>query len=180
MLELTAPTIKETICDPACGTCGFLVNAGEYIRDNYPEVLSNKKERDHFNRSMFNGYDFDNTMLRIGNMNMLLHGVDNPNINYRDSLRQDFTLEEEKYSLILANPPFKGSLDIDSTSKDLLKILNPHSAEISAPLTWQSKLSPHSLHNSSKIPLTNVGFLVYCTPKFSKIGGNTGVKYRNL
>ncbi|MDC3074132.1 type I restriction-modification system subunit M [Candidatus Pelagibacter sp.] len=130
MLELTAPTIKDTICDPACGTCGFLVNASEYIRTNYTEILSNKKDRDHFNSSMFNGYDFDNTMLRIGNMNMLLHGIENPNVNYRDSLSQDFSTEEEKFSLILANPPFKGSLDSDSVSKDLLSVVRTKSTEL--------------------------------------------------
>ena len=130
MLELTAPTIKDTICDPACGTCGFLVNASEYIRNKYPEILSNKKERDHFNSSMFNGYDFDNTMLRIGNMNMLLHGVENPNINYRDALSQDFSIEEEMYSLILANPPFAGSIDIENVSKDLLSIVKTKNTEL--------------------------------------------------
>jgi type I restriction enzyme M protein len=130
MVELTAPTSKDTICDPASGTCGFLVNASEYLRDTYPEILSNKKDRVHFHNTMFSGYDFDNTMLRIGSMNMLLHGVENPDINYRDSLSQDFALEEEKYSLILANPPFKGSIDIDSTAKDLLSIVNTKSTEL--------------------------------------------------
>jgi type I restriction enzyme M protein len=130
MVELTAPTSKDTICDPASGTCGFLVNASEYMRDTYPEILSNKKDRDHFHNTMFSGYDFDNTMLRIGSMNMLLHGVDNPEINYRDSLSQDFALEEEKYSLILANPPFKGSLDVDGTAKNLLAIVNTKKTEL--------------------------------------------------
>jgi len=130
MVELTAPTSKDTICDPASGTCGFLVNASEYMRDTYPEMLSNKKDRDHFHNTMFSGYDFDNTMLRIGSMNMLLHGVENPDINYRDSLSQDFALEEEKYSLILANPPFKGSIDIDSTAKNLLAVVNTKSTEL--------------------------------------------------
>ena len=130
MVELTAPTSKDTICDPASGTCGFLVNASEYMRDTYPEMISNKKDRDHFHNTMFSGYDFDNTMLRIGSMNMLLHGVENPNINYRDSLSQDFALEEEKYSLILANPPFAGSIDIDSAAKDLLAVVNTKSTEL--------------------------------------------------
>jgi type I restriction enzyme M protein len=130
MVELTAPTSKDTICDPASGTCGFLVNASEYMRDTYPEMLSNKKDRDHFHNTMFSGYDFDNTMLRIGSMNMLLHGVENPDINYRDSLSQDFALEEEKYSLILANPPFAGSIDIDSAAKDLLAVVNTKNTEL--------------------------------------------------
>jgi type I restriction enzyme M protein len=130
MVELTAPTSKDTICDPASGTCGFLVNASEYMRDTYPEMLSNKKDRNHFHNTMFSGYDFDNTMLRIGSMNMLLHGVENPDINYRDSLSQDFALEEEKYSLILANPPFAGSIDIDSAAKDLLAVVNTKNTEL--------------------------------------------------
>lgn len=130
MVELTTPTSKDTICDPASGTCGFLVNASEYLRDTYPNILSTKKDRDHFHNTMFTGYDFDNTMLRIGSMNMLLHGVENPNISYRDSLSQDFAIEEEKYSLILANPPFKGSLDNDSISKDLAAIINTKSTEL--------------------------------------------------
>ena len=130
MIELTLPTTKDIICDPACGTCGFLVSASEFIRNKYPEILSNKKGRDHFNKTMFNGYDFDNTMLRIANMNMLLHGVENPEISYRDSLSQDSAIEEEKYSLILANPPFKGSLDLDSVSKELLGVVNTKSTEL--------------------------------------------------
>jgi type I restriction enzyme M protein len=130
MVELTAPTSKDTICDPASGTCGFLVNASEYLRDTYPEMLSNKKDRDHFHNTMFSGYDFDNTMLRIGSMNMLLHGVENPDINYRDSLSQDFALEEEKYSLILANPPFAGSLDINSIAKNLLAVVKTKNTEL--------------------------------------------------
>ena len=130
IVELTSPTIKDIICDPASGTCGFLVNASEYIRETYPEILSNKKDRNHFNNSMFNGYDFDNTMLRIGSMNMLLHGVEKPVITYRDSLSQDFALEEEKYSLILANPPFAGSINLDNAAKNLLSIVKTKNTEL--------------------------------------------------
>ena len=130
MVELTAPTVKDTICDPASGTCGFLVNASEYLRDKFPEILIDTKNRKHFHNTMFHGYDFDNTMLRIGSMNMLLHGVENPDISYRDSLTQDFALEEEKYSLILANPPFKGSINIDNTAKDLLAIVKTKNTEL--------------------------------------------------
>jgi len=130
MVELTKPTPKDTICDPASGTCGFLVSAGEYLRENYPEMLVDEASRKHFNNTMFHGYDFDNTMLRIGSMNMLLHGVENPEITYRDSLSQDYAVEEEKYSLILANPPFAGSLDFDSTAKDLLAIVKTKKTEL--------------------------------------------------
>jgi type I restriction enzyme M protein len=111
MVEMTEPNSKDVICDPACGTCGFLVAAGEYLRDKHPEILRDPKTRDHFHHSMFHGYDFDNTMLRISSMNMLLHGVENPDITYRDSLAQDHSGEDEKYTLVLANPPFAGNLD---------------------------------------------------------------------
>ena len=130
IVELTAPIVKDTICDPASGTCGFLVNASEYLREKYPEILTDNKNRKHFHNTMFHGYDFDNTMLRIGSMNMLLHGVENPDISYRDSLGQNFALEEEKYSLILANPPFAGSINIDNAAKDLLAIVKTKNTEL--------------------------------------------------
>jgi type I restriction enzyme M protein len=79
---------------------------------------------------MFHGYDFDNTMLRIGSMNMALHGVENPDIRYKDSLAQDHAGDEEKYSLILANPPFAGSLDYENTAKDLLALVKTKKTEL--------------------------------------------------
>lgn len=130
MVELTAPTAKDVICDPASGTCGFLVAAGEYLREKHPEILREPQARAHFHHGMFHGYDFDNTMLRIGSMNMALHGVDNPNIRYQDSLAQDHAGDEEKYSLILANPPFAGSLDYEGTAKDLLAIVKTKKTEL--------------------------------------------------
>ena len=130
MVELTAPTAKDVICDPASGTCGFLVAAGEYLRDKHPEILRDAVARDHFHHGMFHGYDFDNTMLRIGSMNMALHGVDNPDIRYQDSLAEDHAGDEEKYSLILANPPFAGSLDYENTAKDLLAIVKTKKTEL--------------------------------------------------
>ena len=130
MVELTAPTAKDVICDPASGTCGFLVAAGEYLREKHPEMLRDAVAREHFHHGMFHGYDFDNTMLRIGSMNMALHGVDNPDIRYKDSLAQDHAGDEEKYSLILANPPFAGSLDFENTAKDLLAIVKTKKTEL--------------------------------------------------
>ncbi len=130
MVELTAPTAKDIICDPASGTCGFLVAAGEYLRRVYPQILRDEAARQHFHHEMFHGYDFDNTMLRIGSMNMMLHGVDNPNIRYQDSLAQDHAGDEEKYSLILANPPFAGSLDYEGTAKDLLAMVKTKKTEL--------------------------------------------------
>ena len=130
MVEMVEPTAKDTICDPASGTCGFLVVAGEYLRDNKPELFADANAREHFHNGMFNGYDFDTTMLRIGSMNMLLHGVENADIQYRDSLSQDYAVEDEKYSLILANPPFAGSLNKDDVAKDLLKVVDTKSTEL--------------------------------------------------
>lgn len=130
LVELTAPQPKDTICDPASGTCGFLVAASEYIRKHHSAMLVDAASAKHFNSTMFHGYDFDNTMLRIGSMNMLLHGIESPEITYRDSLSQDYAVEEEKYSLILANPPFAGSLDYDTTAKDLLNVVKTKKTEL--------------------------------------------------
>jgi type I restriction enzyme M protein len=130
MVELTAPQPSDVICDPACGTAGFLVVAGEYLRERHSALLHDAALRDHFHHGMFHGFDFDNTMLRIGSMNMLLHGVDNPDIRYRDSLAQDHAGEEEKYTLVLANPPFAGSLDYENTAKDLLQIVKTKKTEL--------------------------------------------------
>ncbi|TDV61812.1 type I restriction enzyme M protein [Pseudomonas sp. LP_7_YM] len=130
MVELTAPKPNDVICDPASGTCGFLVAAGEYLREQNPGLLLDATQRQHFHHGMFHGFDFDNTMLRIGSMNMLLHGVENPDIRYRDSLAEDTAGEAEHYSLILANPPFAGSLDYESTAKDLQRIVKTKKTEL--------------------------------------------------
>jgi Type I restriction-modification system methyltransferase subunit len=130
MIELTAPQPNDVICDPACGTGGFLVAAGEYLRERHPNLLHDAKQRKHFHHGMFHGYDFDNTMLRIGSMNMLLHGVENPDITYRDSLAQEHSGEDEKYTLVLANPPFAGSLDYGTTAKDLQQIVKTKKTEL--------------------------------------------------
>ena len=130
MVELTKPTPDDVICDPAAGTCGFLVAAGEYLRQTYPALFRDEKARQHFHNAMFHGFDFDPTMLRIGAMNMTLHGVDNPDISYRDSLAQDHTKDAGRYSLILANPPFAGSLDYEVTAKDLQQIVKTKKTEL--------------------------------------------------
>lgn len=130
MVHLMAPTPTDTICDPAAGTCGFLVAAGEYLRDTHPQMMRNAESRAHFHNGMFHGFDFDSTMLRIGAMNMTLHGVDNPDITYRDSLAEEHNADAGAYSLILANPPFAGSLDYDTTAKDLLKTVKTKKTEL--------------------------------------------------
>ena len=130
MVEMVAPQPDDTICDPASGTCGFLVATGEYIRDNHPSALIDDVKAKHFHNGMFSGYDFDNTMLRIGSMNMQLHGVQNPDVSYRDSLAEDHSGDAEGYSLLLANPPFAGSLDYEGTAKDLLQVVKTKKTEL--------------------------------------------------
>ncbi len=130
MVELMQPKADDVICDPACGTSGFLVAAGDYLRENHKnEIFFDKVKKDHYMNHMFFGYDMDRTMLRIGAMNMMTHGVDNPFIEYRDSL-SDQNQDNGKYSLILANPPFKGSLDYDTVSADLLKVCKTKKTEL--------------------------------------------------
>lgn len=130
MVALTAPVPQDTICDPASGTCGFLVAAGEYLRRTYPDMLRVPAQNAHFHSGMFHGYDFDNTMLRIGSMNMVLHGVEHPAIVYRDSLAETHADDAGAYSLILANPPFAGSLDYENTAKDLLQTVKTKKTEL--------------------------------------------------
>ena len=130
IVELAAPRPTDIVCDPACGTAGFLIMAGEYLRERHPTLLHDAKLRDHFHHGLFHGFDFDNTMLRIGSMNMLLHGVESPNIRYRDSLAEEHGGEEEKYTLVLANPPFAGNLDYENTAKDLLQLVKTKKTEL--------------------------------------------------
>ncbi len=130
MVALMQPKPDDIICDPACGTSGFLVAAGEYLKENHKEeIFFNKQKKDHYMNGLFHGYDMDRTMLRIGAMNMMTHGVENPFIEYRDSL-SDQNPDRNKYSLILANPPFKGSLDNDIVSVDLLKMCKTKKTEL--------------------------------------------------
>ncbi|MBX4865367.1 SAM-dependent DNA methyltransferase [Rhizobium bangladeshense] len=130
MVELMKPTPQDVICDPASGTCGFLVAAGEYLRENHKGLFRDAALNRHFHGSMFHGYDFDQTMLRIGSMNMQLHGVEGADIRYRDSLSSSHGDDADKYSLILANPPFAGSLDYETTANDLLAIVKTKKTEL--------------------------------------------------
>ncbi|GAB3533639.1 class I SAM-dependent DNA methyltransferase [Arthrobacter tecti] len=128
MVDMTDPQPEEAICDPASGTCGFLVSAAEHLWKT--DLLTNEKQLAFYHHKQFHGYDFDNTMLRIGSMNMLLHGVENPVITYRDSLADLHSAEDEKYHLILANPPFAGSLDYENVAKDLLSLVKTKKTEL--------------------------------------------------
>ncbi len=133
MVDMCKPKPIDLVCDPACGTGGFLVSTGEYLREQHNDLFSNKDQMEHFNHHLFNGFDFDSTMLRTASMNMMLHGVENPNIEARDSLSENHAEVEEAYTLILANPPFKGSLDYTNTAKDLLQIVKTKKTELLFP-----------------------------------------------
>jgi type I restriction enzyme M protein len=130
MVAMMAPTPRDVIVDPACGTAGFLVAAGEHLRAHHPEVLRDEELRRHFHAELFHGFDFDGTMLRIGSMNMLLHGVENPDIRYRDSLAQEHGADAGRYTLVLANPPFAGALDAETVAKDLVAIVKTRKTEL--------------------------------------------------
>jgi type I restriction enzyme M protein len=130
MVEMTAPKPNDIVCDPACGTAGFLVTTSEYLHDRHREIFADPKLTEHFYNKLFNGFDFDKTMLRIGSMNMMLHGVENPNIRYKDSLAEEHTGDEEIYTLILANPPFTGGLDYEIIAKDLLQVVKTKKTEL--------------------------------------------------
>ena len=129
MVELMQPTLKDTICDPAMGSAGFIVESAKYIQEHYKQELLKKENADHYKKEMLHGFDTDFTMLRIGAMNLMLHGVDNPDIQYRDSLSTDNT-DANRYTLCLANPPFTGSLDYEAVSKSLLAITKTKKTEL--------------------------------------------------
>jgi len=130
MVEIMQPTQEDTICDPACGTTGFLVAAGEYVHEHHPEWFHEKQFTDHFNSNMFTGIEFDPTMLRIGAMNLQLHGIDKPQLIGRDALSEANAESRDAFSLILANPPFKGALDHDSVESSLLKTVKTKKTEL--------------------------------------------------
>ncbi len=129
MVELVKPTPNDVICDPACGTGGFLLEASEYLRKNHSDLFDSDSKKHYFNNDMFYGFDTDDTMLSISAMNMIMHGIDNPNIEYKDSASGENT-DTDKYSLILANPPFKGSIDESTIAPSLSKICNTKKTEL--------------------------------------------------
>lgn len=129
MVELMKPNLNDVICDPAMGSAGFIVESAKYVSENYENELLKKENQEKYTNSMFYGFDTDQTMLRIGAMNMMLHGVENPNIEQRDSLSED-NADKEKYSMILANPPFAGSLEFADVSKDILALTRTKKTEI--------------------------------------------------
>lgn len=129
MVEMINPTLKDTIIDPACGTAGFLASTIEYLRDNNKKEIMKIENIEHFNKKMFYGNDTDATMLGISAMNLMLHGLDKPNLTRVDSMSEDY-LEESKYSVVLANPPFKGSLDSEQVAKSLTDVAKTKKTEL--------------------------------------------------
>jgi type I restriction enzyme M protein len=130
MVNMAKPGTEDTICDPAAGTAGFLVAADEYLRSSHPEAFHQKTFREFHNSDMFTGIEFDATMRRIGAMNMLLHGIEQPKLIAEDALSEDNGDIEDQFSLILANPPFKGSLDYDIVDNKILNIVKSKSTEL--------------------------------------------------
>ncbi|MCC9071269.1 type I restriction-modification system subunit M [Flavobacterium sp. F-65] len=130
MVDMVQPTKEDTICDPSAGTAGFLITAGEYLHQNHPDWFHEKGFRDHYNSKMFTGVEFDNTMLRIGAMNLQLHGIENPNLIGKDALSESNADVRDQFSLILANPPFKGSLDYDGVESSILKVVKSKKTEL--------------------------------------------------
>ena len=129
IVDLMRPSIFDTICDPAMGSAGFITNAAQYITDNYSIELMKAENKKHYTTTMFAGFDTDPTMLRIGAMNMMLHGVEAPNISWQDSLSED-NKYRNAFSLIMANPPFTGSLDNETVSKDILSVAKTKKTEL--------------------------------------------------
>ena len=129
IVEMAQPTLDDIVCDPAMGSGGFLVSSANYVQRHYKEELMSNKNNEHFNKSMFVGYDTDPTMLRIGAMNMNLHGVASSRIMYMDSVSKDND-DEKMYSLILANPPFKGTVNENNIHRNLKAMVNTKKTEL--------------------------------------------------
>lgn len=130
MVQMMRPSLEDTVCDPSAGTAGFLVATGEYLRETYPKDLLKPKEQEHFQNKLFMGMEFDPTMIRIGAMNLMLHGIEQPNLIAVDALSEANNSFTEKASIILANPPFKGSLDREAVDPKLLNIVDSKKTEL--------------------------------------------------
>ena len=128
MVELLRPTPEDTICDPACGTAGFLVSAAEYVRGHYESTMTSE-QWEHFAGPMFTGFDTDRTMLRISAMNLMLHSISRPEIDYKDSVSKQNEIRD-KFTMCLANPPFKGTVDAESIHDNLKAVTNTKKTEL--------------------------------------------------
>lgn len=130
MVDMVEPSLEDVICDPSCGTAGFLTVAGEYIREHFEKDLYKDDVKAHFQDKMFMGMEFDPTMIRIGGMNLMLHGIENPRLFDVDALSEANTDFTEKATLVLANPPFKGSLDREAVDGKILSVVDSKKTEL--------------------------------------------------
>lgn len=130
MVDMVAPQPTDTVCDPSAGTCGFLVATDDYLRENHADAFYNNDFKAHYNHALFNGVEFDPSMVRIGAMNLMLHGIESPNLISADALSEDNGELKDAYSLILANPPFKGSLDYEAIEPSLLRTVKTKKTEL--------------------------------------------------
>lgn len=128
MVELMAPTPDDLICDPACGTAGFLVSASEFIRREHESTMTSE-QWDNFAGAAFTGFDTDRTMLRLSAMNLMLHSITHPSIEYKDSVSKQNDITG-KFDVILANPPFKGTIDAESIHDNLKNVTNTKKTEL--------------------------------------------------
>ncbi|MBP3235697.1 MAG: SAM-dependent DNA methyltransferase [Bacteroidales bacterium] len=129
MVNLMEPKVDDIICDPAMGSAGFIVESAKYVQQHYADDLLLQEKAEHYRTSMFHGFDTDTTMLRIGAMNLMLHGVDAPDIKWQDSV-SDQNTDSNRYTLCLANPPFAGSVDGQSIAKSLTSIASTKKTEL--------------------------------------------------
>ena len=130
MVELADIQPNDIVCDPSCGTAGFLICAIMYLKEKYSQMFMDTAKLQHFNNDMFYGFDFDYSMLRIASMNMMSHGHQNPNIEYQDSLSEDASGLKEFCTCVIANPPFKGSLNKDTIAKNLASEVSTTKTEL--------------------------------------------------
>ena len=130
MVELADIKPDDIVCDPSCGTAGFLICAIMYLKDKYPDMFMNEQLKKHFNNEMFYGFDFDFSMLRIASMNMMSHGLQNPHIEYQDSLSEDASNLKDFCTCVIANPPFKGSVNEDTIAKNIISEVNTKKTEL--------------------------------------------------
>lgn len=129
MARLMKPTPEDVVCDPACGSAGFLVAVSEYLREHYSQAFYDKKFVEFYKNDMFHGGEFDETMISISAMNLMLHGIDNPDLYDKNSLEEDYDIAD-RFSLVLANPPFKGSLESSTVAKSLSNIVKTKKTEL--------------------------------------------------
>lgn len=130
MVDLVQPTLEDVMCDPSSGSCGFQVAVSEYIREHYEKELYRDEVKKHFQNDMFMGMEFDPTMIRIGAMNLILHGIENPKLIDVDALSEANTAFDQVATLVCANPPFKGSLDREAVDGKILSVVDSKKTEL--------------------------------------------------